>query len=135
MPDTDIRIAPAIPALYTVIVTAALIVGVCVFGTITGNNDFYTLCIMCKIIAWITIASLVASFGYLALRWSDRSKDMFAYAIGFIYSKAPCTGSAHPVMNRIHGLIAYHAGLKFFMGTVGSAFCPAFYTNMKPHIN
>ena len=66
-----------------VILTPALIVGVCVFGSITGNNDFYTLCIMCEIMAWIAITFLAVSFGFLALRRSERSKDMFAYAIGF----------------------------------------------------
>jgi len=115
-----------------VILTPALIVGVCVFGTITGNNDFYTLCIMCKIIAWIAIAFLVVSFGFLALKRSERSKELFAYAtgfsifssffwlfsIGFMWGKAPCAGFVLPVMNYIHGLIAYHAGLKFFMDTV-----------------
>jgi len=54
---------------------------------------------------------------------------MFAYAIGFsifrtffwligigfMCGKAPSAGFVLPVMNRIHGLIAYHAGLRFFM--------------------
>jgi len=34
-----------------VVLTPALIIGVCVFGSITGSNDFYTLCIICKILA------------------------------------------------------------------------------------
>jgi hypothetical protein len=112
-----------------VILTPALIIGVCVFGTITGNNDFYTFCIVCKILAWIAIAFLALSFGFLALRRSDQSRDMFAYAIGcsifstffwlfnigFMWGKSPCAGFVLPVMNYLHGLIAYHAGLRFFM--------------------
>jgi len=64
-----------------VVLTPAFIIGVCVFGKITGNNDFYTLCIMCKILAWVAIAFLVVSFGFLALKRSERSKELFAYAI------------------------------------------------------
>jgi len=115
-----------------VILTPALIIGVCVFGTIIGSNDFYTLGIVCKIIAWIAIAFLVVSFGFLALKRSEGSKDIFAYAIGFsIFStffwlvtigfmrgKSPSAGFVLPLMNYLHGLIAYHAGLKFFMDTV-----------------
>lgn len=115
-----------------VTLTPALIIGVCVFGKITCNNDFYTLCIMCKILAWIAIAVLAVSFGYLALRRSERSKDMFAYAIGFsifstffwlfgigfMWGKAPCAGFVLPAMNYLHGLIAYHAGSRFFMENV-----------------
>jgi hypothetical protein len=115
-----------------VVLTPALIIGVCVFGNITGSNNVYTLGIMCKILAWIAIAFLVVSFGFLALKQSDLSKELFAYAvgvsifstflwlvsIGFMWGKAPSAGFVLPVMNYIHGLIAYHAGLKFFMDTV-----------------
>ena len=87
---------------------------------------------MCKIIAWIAITFLVLSFGFLALKRSERSKEFFAFAIGFsifstffwlvsigfMWGKAPSAGFVLPVMNYIHGLIAYHAGLKFFMDTV-----------------
>jgi hypothetical protein len=115
-----------------VILTPALIFGVCVFGNITGNNDFYTLCIMCKILAWIAIAFLAVSFGYLALKRSDLSKELFAFAIGisifstffwlfgigFMWGKTLCNGFILPAMNILHGVIAYHAGLRFFMETV-----------------
>jgi hypothetical protein len=115
-----------------VVLTPALIIGVCVFGNITGSNNFYTLGIMCKIMAWIAIAFLVVSFGFLALKQSDLSKELFAFAIGvsifstffwlltigFMWGKAPCAGFVLPVMNYLHGVIAYHAGLKFFMDTV-----------------
>jgi hypothetical protein len=115
-----------------VILTPALIIGVCVFGNITGSNDFYTLGIVCKILAWIAIAFLAVSFGFLALKRSDRSKELFAFAIGvsifstffwlvsigFMWGKAPSAGFVLPAMNYLHGVIAYHAGLKFFMDTV-----------------
>ena len=115
-----------------VILTPALLVGVCIFGSITGSNDFYTLCIMCKIIVWTAIAFLVLSFGFLALRRNEQSKEVFAFAIGlsifstlfwlfnigFMWGKAPSTGFLLPAMNYIHGLIAYHAGLRFFMDAV-----------------
>ena len=115
-----------------VILTPALIVGVCVFGSITGSNDFYTLGIMCKILAWITIAFLAVSFGFLALKRSEQSKELFAYAIGFsifttffwlfgigfMWGKTLCAGFVLPTMNIIHGVIAYHAGLRFIMDTV-----------------
>jgi 4-amino-4-deoxy-L-arabinose transferase-like glycosyltransferase len=128
-----------------VILTPALIAGVCVFGNITGSNDFYTLCIMCKILAWIAIAFLAVSFGFLALKRSDHSKELFAYAIGFsifstffwlltigfMWGKAPCAGFVLPVMNYLHGLIAYHAGSRFFMDTFVSVIYPAFNTIMK----
>ena len=87
---------------------------------------------MCKILAWIAIACLAVSFGFLALKRSDQSKDIFAFAIGFsifssffwlfslgfMWGKAPSAGFVLPAMNYLHGLIAYHAGLKFFMDTV-----------------
>ena len=126
--DKDKEVLTALTSCI-VILTPALIVGVCVFGNITGSNDFYTLGIMCKILAWIAIAFLLASFVYMALRGSEQSKELFAFAIGFsifstffwlvcigfMWGKAPSAGFVLPVMNYLHGMIAYHAGLKFFM--------------------
>jgi len=84
---------------------------------------------MCEILAWIAITFLVVSFAFLALKRSELSKDIFACAIGFsifstffwlisigfMWGKAPSAGFVLPVMNYLHGLIAYHVGLKFFM--------------------
>jgi len=120
-----------------VILTPSLIFGNGVFGKIIGTKDFYNVCILCEILALIAITTLFSSFLYLALRRSERSKEMFAYAIGisifstffwlfgigFMWGKAPCAGFVLPAMNYLHGLIAYHAGLKFFMDMV-SPFVP-----------
>jgi hypothetical protein len=56
-------------------------------------------------------------FAY-AIGLSIFSTFFWLFNIGFMWGKAPCAGFVLPVMNRIHGLIAYHAGLKFFMDTV-----------------
>jgi hypothetical protein len=111
-----------------VILTPALIFGVCVFG----NRYFYHLCFLCEIIAWIAITILLDSFIYLLIKRTESSKKMFAYAIGFsifttffwlfgigfMWGKTLCAGFVLPAMNILHGVIAYHAGLRFFMDTV-----------------
>ncbi len=111
-----------------VILTPALIVGVCVFG----NRYFYHLCFLCEIMAWIAITILINSFIYLLIKHSESARKMFAYAIGFsifttffwlfgigfMWGKTLCAGFVLPAMNIIHGVIAYHAGLRFIMETV-----------------
>jgi len=56
-------------------------------------------------------------FAY-AIGFSIFSTFFWLFSIGFMWGKAPSAGFVLPVMNYLHGLIAYHAGLKFFMDTV-----------------
>ena len=109
-----------------VMLTPSLILAASVFGA----RDYFKLLVLCKILAWLAIVLLAASFVLLlVLKRSESAKRMFAYALGFslftsffwlfifgfIYGKVPCAGFVLPVMDLLHGLIAYHTGLVFSM--------------------
>jgi len=109
----------------SILLTPSIIYGFIVFG----HRDFNNLYALFKILAWIAILFLLASFVYMIKSKSEKSRRIFAYAIGFslfstffwifnigfIYGKAPCAGFILPAMNNVHWYIAWNTGSRFFM--------------------
>jgi len=108
--------------------TPSLIFAFVVFG----NRDFYNLFMLCEILAWIAIVILAGSFIHMLIKKNERSKKLFAYAIGFslfstffwlfnfgfMFGKCPSAGFVLPAMTHLHGQMAYHTGIVFSMKKV-----------------